>query len=66
MYNFLVLVSIYLSLALISWAITESLNIYTNYCNEKSYERCYQKSIKKSEGITIKENRDDLWSALRK
>lgn len=66
MFNFLVLVAVYLSLALIGWVITESLNIYTDYCNEKSYEHCYQMSIKKSEGITIKENRDDLWSAVRK
>lgn len=66
MFNFLVLVAVYLSLALIGWVITESLNIYTDCCNEKSYEHCYQKSIKKSEGITIIENRDDLWSAVRK
>jgi len=66
MFNFLVLVAVYLSLALIGWVITESLYIYTDRCNAKSYEHCYQKSIKKSEGITIMENRDDLWSAVRK
>lgn len=66
MYNFLVLVAIYLSLALIGWVITESLNIYTDHCNTESYEHCYQKSIKKSKGITIIENRDNLWSAVRK
>lgn len=66
MYNFLVLVAIYLSLALIGWVITESLNVYTEHCNGKSYEHCYQRSIKKSEGITIIENREDLWSAVRK
>lgn len=66
MYNFLVLVAVYLSLALIGWVITESLNIYTDHCNTKSYEHCYQKSIKKSKGITIIENRDNLWYAVRK
>ena len=66
MFNFLVCVAVYLSLALIGWVITESLNVYTEHCNNKSYEHCYQKSIKKSEGIAIIENRNDLWSAVRK
>ena len=66
MFNFLVIVAtlggVYFALA----AVCESLDLYTEHCNEKSYEHCYQKSIKKSEGIAIKSNRSDLWSAVNK
>lgn len=66
MFNFLICVAVYLSLIFISVAITDAINLYNQHCNNKSYEHCYQKAIKKAEGITIIENRDDLWTSISK